>query len=368
MLIRFYTFLPFFLIVLWPGTSPLVDTHNADRVTVTNILASPAYCNPKLNCADRDMITNVKFRNLNNNSTCGTNGYTDFTNLPAVSVAAGNSYPMLVTVGDGWSNEAVSVWIDYNDNGTFERGEFTFLGVGSGSVVSDNINIPSDASSGLRRMRVRVAAVGASAATWDLSCDEDDEYGETEDYMVDVIAGTLPVSLGSFTVTALGRQTLLKWQTLSEYNSDSFVIYRSGSDGQFAKIGEQKGAGNSTTSNTYSFYDKLPFNGLNYYRLVQQDHNGKQTEIGEKAIEFKLATDNEFSVFPNPATTLVSIKFGEHISEVRLIDPSGRVIASAKLAAKANTHSFNVDKLPAGIYFIKLYQAAGTKTVKFVKL
>lgn len=157
------------------------------------------YCTPTLDCSDGDNITNVTFQEINNTTTCSPNGYGDYTDQVA-TVQAGGTYPMSVSVGDGWSNEAVSVWIDFNDNGTFEEEEFFFLGIGSGSTVTDNIAIPAAIDDGMYRMRVRVAAVGADTATWDMACDEDQFFGETEDYTVQVDG---VVGIEDFGVTGL---------------------------------------------------------------------------------------------------------------------------------------------------------------------
>ncbi|TPD65760.1 T9SS sorting signal type C domain-containing protein [Flavobacterium microcysteis] len=148
--------------------------------------AHSQYCEPLLDCTDDDLILNVSIGTLTNASTCGGGGYNNFTALAAPNLNIGSSYPISVTVGDGWSNESVSVWIDYNGNQIFEASEFTYIGTGSGNTVTGNITIPATVSVGTKRMRVRVAAVGAAAATDDQACDEESEYGETEDYTVNI--------------------------------------------------------------------------------------------------------------------------------------------------------------------------------------
>src|SRR5690606_22029355 len=85
------------------------------------------YCEPELDCTDGDLILNVTFAGINHDSGCSPNGYGDYTNLVG-NVNAGETYPIEVTVGDGWAFESVSVWIDYNNNGTFEENEFTYVG------------------------------------------------------------------------------------------------------------------------------------------------------------------------------------------------------------------------------------------------
>ena len=156
----------------------------SDIATFTTISAN-IYCTPVLDCTDGDMITNVTFQEINNTTTCSANGYGDYTNLVAV-VQSGGTFPISVSVGDGWMNESVSVWIDFNNNGTFDEEEFFYIGTGSDEALTGNIAIPASAADGDYRMRVRVAAVGQPSATWDMSCDETDAYGETEDYTVNV--------------------------------------------------------------------------------------------------------------------------------------------------------------------------------------
>ncbi|SMC88656.1 T9SS-dependent choice-of-anchor J family protein [Moheibacter sediminis] len=150
----------------------------------------PVYCEPVLDCTDNDVITNVTFAGINNTTTCSPNGFGDYTDQIA-EVETDSTNPIAVTVGNGWAFESVSVWIDYDNSGTFDENEFTYVGTGSAGVVSGNIAIPSDVEEGAYRMRVRVAAVGAVSATWDMSCDEDQGFGETEDYTVNITGGVI---------------------------------------------------------------------------------------------------------------------------------------------------------------------------------
>src|SRR5690554_6286699 len=146
------------------------------------------YCEPELDCSDGDMITNVTFQEIDNTTGCSPNGYGDYTHLVA-TVESGETYPISVTVGDGWHNESVSVWIDFDNSGTFDEDEFFFIGTGSDEALTGDIDIPTELAEGQYRMRVRVAVVGAGTATWDMACDESQGYGETEDYTVEVGIG-----------------------------------------------------------------------------------------------------------------------------------------------------------------------------------
>src|SRR5690554_1365767 len=166
-------------VVTFSGQCEIVDDGGGDVV----------YCTPMLDCTDGDMITNVTFQEINNTTTCSPNGYGDYTDMVAV-VEAGETYSISVSVGDGWSSESVSVWIDFDNNGSFDEDEFYFIGTGSGEALLGDIAIPADAANGDYRMRVRVVADGADSATWDMSCDEDQFFGETEDYTIEVVEGS----------------------------------------------------------------------------------------------------------------------------------------------------------------------------------
>ncbi|WP_332027862.1 T9SS type A sorting domain-containing protein [Kaistella sp.] len=204
-----------------------------------HLLAAPvAYCTPALDCTDGDLISNVTFAGINNTTTCSPAGYGDYTSLSnTTTLLAGESYPIAVTVGDGWPNENVSVWIDYNKNDLFETSEFTYVGnvntVSSGLTVTGNIPIAAGTANGSYRMRVRVAAVGANADDNTLACDEEQGYGETEDYTLIIGApaptGCLTATNGQYPAAtftpncngAVGNITTVAW--LNEYSKVNVI-------------------------------------------------------------------------------------------------------------------------------------------------
>lgn len=174
---------------------------SSNIVTVTMNTPTNCYCTPpSTTCTSSDVITNVTIGTLNNTTTCGTNGYTNYT-TPVTTLNKPLTYPMSVTVGSG-GTEHVAVWIDYNQNGVFETTEFTALGSGIGVTINGSITIPNAAMTGNTRMRVRVRyntpLTGGDACI-------SYAYGETEDYMVTI--GTAPACSGTPTAgTATASQ------------------------------------------------------------------------------------------------------------------------------------------------------------------
>lgn len=113
------------------------------------------YCTPGQTGCFNDNITSVNFEYLSDgNQDCNTSyeDRTPFTASP--QVIKGQPYTLSVGVGNG-GTEYVGVWIDYNQNLVFEASEFTALGSGQNTVVSNTITIDANAVGGLTRMRIR---------------------------------------------------------------------------------------------------------------------------------------------------------------------------------------------------------------------
>lgn len=109
----------------------------------------------------------------------------------------------------------------------------------------------------------------------------------------------LPIELLMFIAQPAGKQVLLNWSTATETNNDYFTIERSAPDGIFKPIGTVKGAGNSSKTLTYTFYDELPLNGISYYRLKQTDYDGQYSYSVIAAVN---CDDSPYSIiYPNPS-------------------------------------------------------------------
>lgn len=154
------------------------------KITTTPLLQ--CYCKPVSNCTQNDFIRRVEIGTLNRTSGCSANGYIDYSldpNVAVPSIHQESVTPIAVTVSSG-GTEFVSVWIDYNRNGTFDTDEYTFIGTGNGSAISGAINIPSTALTGITKMRVRMKFNALPASTE--ACNGF-AYGETEDYLINIL-------------------------------------------------------------------------------------------------------------------------------------------------------------------------------------
>ena len=151
---------------------------NAVNVTTDAIVLT--YCNSEGNNTNYEYIDFVSFGGISN-TTSANGGYGDFTSQTA-NVAYGSNTIVLSAGFSGSSyTEYWKVWIDFNQNGTFESSEEVVTGSSSSSGnLSYNFNIPTSALSGTTRIRVSMKWNGAPTACETFS------YGEVEDYTVSI--------------------------------------------------------------------------------------------------------------------------------------------------------------------------------------
>jgi|GEM_PF-1743644 len=154
----------------------------------------PSYCTEGLyttGCDLGDGFEDFSLADIKNiGSGCSPNAYGDFTYL-STDLVRGYMYPVEMASGFGYQN--VSVWIDFNDDFEFEESErmlTDFYIQNAGLTYQAAIMVPADAPEGLHRLRAR--------ANWDEPCSDPCityEYGEVEDYSVNIVSGTLLANL-----------------------------------------------------------------------------------------------------------------------------------------------------------------------------
>ncbi len=143
-------------------------------------------------------ISNVVIGALNNSSTCAASNqmYTDFTaTVPALPLMQSQTVPVAITAAScgGSYNAYVKIFIDLDQDGTFTGpGEEVFSAAPpggqytpSGVDATGTITIPVTATIGQTRMRV---ILQQTTVAGDVQPCGMYNYGETEDYLVDITA------------------------------------------------------------------------------------------------------------------------------------------------------------------------------------
>lgn len=185
-------------------------------------------------------------------------------------------------------------------------------------------------------------------------------YNENQYVFVDWPFSPLPVEFLSVNAKWIESSARISWTTASETNNDFFDIERS-TDGQhFETIGKVKGSGNSTALRQYEFKDYMPADGLNYYRIRQNDFNGQSTISKTVVLDKELQTQAlSCSITPNPFSDKIFISINSNIADdarISLIDLTGKLIRTLDVRFFEGTSVFELDAndLKRGVYFFSL--------------
>ncbi|MCD9617530.1 GEVED domain-containing protein [Chryseobacterium gleum] len=170
---------------------------------ITGFLSSAqSYCTPQFasGCDGGDMIDSFKIPAAgfdHSNTGCSTNAYGDYTSM-TINLNAGLSYDF--SVKHNYSNQNVRIWIDFNNDGTFDDAAPELAAsasstlVGGENITSGLITIPSTVTPGTYRMRV-----GDRYSSQPIPCNTGG-YGEAHDYTV--VIGSAPTCLAPTALTA----------------------------------------------------------------------------------------------------------------------------------------------------------------------
>ncbi len=179
---------------------------------------------------------------------------------------------------------------------------------------------------------------------------------------ITILPTTLPAQLSRFTANVDGNISSLNWETLQETNADKFIVERSLNGKEFLAIGEVNGYRNSTDIKIYTFKDKSPVKGANYYRLKQVDFDGKIRYSGTSEVNFTMDVV-VLTIYPNPVADVIYISgLAKQKFNSKLYDSRGKVILRQAWSSQPTI------KLPTllqpGIYLLELNLEGGKKFIK----
>lgn len=188
----------------------------SNAVNVTTTASTITYCTSKGNSAAYEYIDYVAIGGIAN--TTGANaGYGNFTNLTGNLPYGSNTIILSAAFASTAYTEYWRVWIDFNQNGTFETSEQMVAGSSSLSTnLSYTFTVPTTALAGTTRMRVSMKYNAAQTACESFS------YGEVEDYTVNI--GAAPITGFNNTIASeLGNESNLFDYTIYPNPTNSFV-------------------------------------------------------------------------------------------------------------------------------------------------
>jgi len=345
------------------------DSNPLGPLTVSTV---DTYCQPIIDFSV-EPITLVEIANISNVSDAALDGSPAVENFTdqIVEVEQNDSYAIALegNTGGGFDN-FFTVFVDWNQNGSlddasevYEIGSITNSTGTDGQQATGTIEVPVDAMLGETRMRVyknyNSSVTDPCAAN---------NFGQVEDYTVNVSEGTVnPCAAPSDVVvsnttnvsaniswTENGSAT--EWEI--QYDVTGFTpgdgIFVQDNDGTLGEI--LSGLAPLTT------YDV-------YVRAICADGTISDWTAVETFTTDEFSVNNSnfqnFSYYPNPVNTNLSLKAGLEIERVSIYNLLGQEVISTKPTSL--NAEIDLSRLQAGPYMVRVSINGETKTFKVIK-
>jgi uncharacterized repeat protein (TIGR03803 family) len=184
--------------------------------------------------------------------------------------------------------------------------------------------------------------------------------------------GSLPITRLEFNGRLVNNNGEISWKTSDEFNTRTFNLERS-TDGRIFSSITNIDAVNQPGVHQYAYTDKninLLGVSLVYYRLKQNDQDGRFTYSGVVALSMK--NSNFVLLYPNPASDNVNLTISINKPEqvqLKIVDNAGRVLKQQQwnLLPGSSSIPIDVSMLAKGIYFLELKGETTNEHKQFIK-
>jgi len=173
-------------------------------------------------------------------------------------------------------------------------------------------------------------------------------------------ASPLPVSWGDISIRKnVSGNNELRWTTLQESKSESFLIQRSENGRNFETVGRRAGQGTKADATQYAFED-LNYRKDAYYRIIAVDIDGKAAYSKIVTIKGKAAS----SILYNGKNSLIVQSTDRSSKNIKVFDAGGRTFINTTM--QETNGSIDVSSLSKGIYFVQMEGVDGV-ALRFFK-
>lgn len=174
------------------------------------------------------------------------------------------------------------------------------------------------------------------------------------------LSNILPVTFAHFTATQREEGIQLAFSNLTEEDVAVYHVERSANGTDFQSIGSLAPKANTNSRTDYTFLDKLPMNGANYYRIRALETTGKVVYSDVVMLRTN-GKQNSFVLYPNPARiqSTLSLQMGNLPAgryQVKVFNHLGQLLRLTQFSHSGGFVStpLSTQGMAAGTYFIEL--------------
>lgn len=321
----------------------------------------------------------------------------------AVNTNTNNTCDFGIWKGNGLGDQ---VWLDNNGNGIYEGGEPGLANVtvrlkdNSGNVLATTV---TDANGkyffydpvqyGVVNYQLEfITPAGYLPTTGNTGSDDEKD----SDAVSGIISGVyvpigewnnsfdagfvpaptiLPVKLTSFDAWRKEKNIQLRWTSVSEFNTDRFIVERSTDGIHYSDEAIVFAKGAADTETTYQFTDDITSLQVPvvYYRLCMLDKNGSMSRSSVKIVrlEDQAVEAPAIRLFPNPVIHEMNITIPDSWMQkqiaIDVYNAGGVVVARLNSSGFSQLEILRLDKLSPGYYIVKARCGEQSVTQKIIK-
>jgi hypothetical protein len=184
----------------------------------------------------------------------------------------------------------------------------------------------------------------------------------------------LPVELATYDVICNNGLVDIEWTTVSETNTDYFILQKSQDVMYWQDVENITAAGNSNSLISYSFIDKNISNIPVYYRLQIVDLDGTYKYSNLVVVNCYSGINVKVEIYPNPANNQVNVNIqGINSKEfkISIINASGQAVFVKDFYVSEGEAEVQLDisSLATGLYLIRIIDSSTGETwsLKLIK-
>ena len=179
------------------------------------------------------------------------------------------------------------------------------------------------------------------------------------------IGAALPVKFGSIKAYEKQNGIQLDWKVYSENQVKSYEIERSADGRTYISVGSLPALYNNTSDGDYGFFDANPLSGTSYYRIKNNDLDGKSAYSIVIRVN-RNKTIKGLSLYPNPTVNgivlLQGSDLGRGIYKISIFGSNGQEIFKQQIKHNGGTISQTIE-LPStinkGVYMFSVRDENG---------
>jgi hypothetical protein len=181
----------------------------------------------------------------------------------------------------------------------------------------------------------------------------------------------LPVRFISFEAARSGDDVKLAWKVADEINVSGYHIERSADGRSWNTIGFVPFSTEPVNEKLYTLIDRDPLGTINYYRIRQQDLDGRVKYSDIRFVRFN-SEGMEVRLYPVPVTSVLKLNIQSPVNtaaQIRVLNMPGNTVhqSGIQLVKGGQTKELNLTLLPAGTYYIEVRGGAHKWSGKFIK-